>query len=242
MTLPDLPPLTGSPILDPWRIRHRLELAGELTVVPVGRGPVVTRSEQLLWGLLEHEPPGWEREYPTGLFRLDFYCSAGRLAVEVDGGSHYGRKAGERDALRDDWHRARGITTKRFSAGEVERDPRWVLDEIRQLVATDSTAQADAVDVETVPGMPPMGSDESIPAQAQQMAAQLPLAAAPNAREAGLQAVERALAEACRTVLPEHRSVLRQFVQLFEPQRDATVVQTVGSKGQDCVVRAVDRG
>jgi len=220
VTVSDLPPLTDSPVLDPWRIRHRLDLAGELTVVPVERGPAITRSERLLWELLEHAPPGWEREYSTGLYRLDFYCPAVRLAIEVDGGSHYGRAAGERDAFRDDWHRVRGITTKRFSAVEVERDPSWVLSEIRQLVEPDSGAEASAVEPQSVPGMPLLGHDDSAPAQGQQIGAQPRQVAAQNAWEAGLQAepwVEPALAEASRTVLPEYRSMLRRFIEMFGP-------------------------
>lgn len=131
-TAPDLPPLTGSALLDPWRIRRRLELAGELAPPPRRSGE--TASERVLWQLLVDEPPGWLREYATGPYRLDFFCPLARLAVEVDGGSHAGVAAGRRDALRDAWHAARGITTKRFSATEVEREPDWVLAELRALV------------------------------------------------------------------------------------------------------------
>ncbi len=82
--------------------------------------------------MLELEPDGWQREYVTGPFRLDFYCPLARLAVEVDGGSHLGREARERDDLRDEWHKARKITTMRVSADHVERDLAGVLEEIRQ--------------------------------------------------------------------------------------------------------------
>lgn len=121
-------------MLDPWRIRYRLELAGELEPAVDRRSQRETPSERLLWAALEPEPHGWFREYVTGPYRLDFYCPAARLAVEVDGGSHLGRVAGERDALRDEWHKLRGITTMRVAAAHVERDVAGVVDEVRRRV------------------------------------------------------------------------------------------------------------
>ena len=127
----DLPPLTGSALLDPWRIRLRLALAGELEPPP--RQPP-TRSELVLWDRLQGDSPPWVREYPTGPYRLDFYCPLVKLAVEVDGSSHWGNAANKRDDHRDAWHALRGIDTKRFSAREVESDPAWVHREIGKLV------------------------------------------------------------------------------------------------------------
>lgn len=98
------PPLTGHPVLDAWQLRYRAQLAGELPPsVPEQRQP--TRSESLLWQALRRERVGWEREYATGPYRLDFFCPTARLAVEVDGGSHAGRTAWSRDVERDAWHR-----------------------------------------------------------------------------------------------------------------------------------------
>lgn len=82
VSLLDLPPLTGHPDLDPWRIRHRLDLAGELRPPPQKGQQGPTLSERLLWAALEPEPEGWYREYVTGPYRVDFYCPLARLAVE----------------------------------------------------------------------------------------------------------------------------------------------------------------
>jgi len=128
-----LPPLTRSAVLDPWRVRHRLDLLGQLETEPP-HGP--TRSEMMLWEALDADGQGWLREHVTGPYRLDFYLPSVRLAVEVDGASHRGRVRFEKDALRDAWHAGRGITTRRFSADEVERDLPWVLDEVRRQVTT----------------------------------------------------------------------------------------------------------
>lgn len=120
----DLPPLTGSALLDPWRIRLRLQLRGELSPPP--RRPA-TRSELVLWEALHGLEMGWQREYSTGLYRLDFFLPETKLAVEVDGGSHFGHAAWARDIERDEWHRLRGIRTLRVSDRDVLDDLAGVL-------------------------------------------------------------------------------------------------------------------
>lgn len=81
-----------------------------------------TAGERAMWSLLRFQAPGWTREYATGRYRLDFYCPAARLAVEVDGITHHGRQAQHRDRARDAWHADRGILTLRFSGLEVMRN------------------------------------------------------------------------------------------------------------------------
>lgn len=93
-----------------------------------------TAGERALWRVLRWRAPGWCREYATGRYRLDFYCPAARLAVEIDGQSHHGNQAWQRDQARDAWHAERGILTKRFSGYDVLRDPRRVRREVEELV------------------------------------------------------------------------------------------------------------
>lgn len=81
-----------------------------------------TAGERAMWSLLRFQAPGWTREYATGRYRLDFYCPAARLAVEVDGITHHGRQAQDRDRARDAWHADRGILTLRFSGLDVMRN------------------------------------------------------------------------------------------------------------------------
>lgn len=221
--LTDLPPLTGSPIFDPWRIRLRLELAGQLLPPEAQQQP--TPTERMLWALLEHEPPGWRREYSTGLYRLDFYCPDMRLAVEVDGASHFGREGFERDALRDEWHRLRGIRTKRFSVREVERDSAWVLGEIRRLTKSELAQPEGAA-------APPRAAEEG-PAATGPPEAMLPDVAdeldeagalVATLQQASLQdawgdsrAAEELVAQACRTVLPAaQQHTLKQLLALLD--------------------------
>ncbi len=216
----ELPALTGSPLLDPWRIRGRLALAGALEPPPRRQGE--TLSERILWGLLEDEAPGWHREYTTGPYRLDFYCPLARLAVEVDGGSHYGREAAERDALRDEWHRLRGITTKRFSASEVEREAAWVLGEVQLLVRElcgqepvkqEAAPVAEASDPRIEPDVPLPPPLEVL--QELVSAVVLEEEVVDGVLEADLP-IEAAWAAACRDVLPEQRRLLAEIVRMFD--------------------------
>jgi very-short-patch-repair endonuclease len=225
-----LPPLTGSAVLDPWRIRHRLALAGQLEDPRRREGP--TLSERMLWNALEGEPDGWLREYATGPYRLDFYCPAARLAVEVDGSRHYGRQAAQRDDLRDEWHRLKGITTMRVSADHVERDVAGVVDAIRLRLqgpgaaagrAEQQTAeQVEPAEVavtavtERAPSVQGSGSEPDVVTVS---APDGPPDGTPLTAEAASPAESSptvgAVAAACRTVLPEHlddalADVLRQ--------------------------------
>lgn len=86
-----------------------------------------TRSERILWDLLRTREPGWLAEVPTGQYRLDYFCPELRLAVEVDGASHWGERARRYDEKRDQWHLQHGIRTVRVSAREVETDPDFVI-------------------------------------------------------------------------------------------------------------------
>jgi very-short-patch-repair endonuclease len=92
-----------------------------------------TQSELHLWERLCGRPPGWRREYATGPYRLDFFCEAAQVAVEVDGSSHDGRSA--YDLARDEWHQQRGVLTLRFTVRQVMWRRRRVLKQIDAVVA-----------------------------------------------------------------------------------------------------------
>lgn len=65
----------------------------------------------------------FRKQHPIGRFVLDFYCAAAKLAVEVDGRSHETEDRPHRDAARDLWLAARGISTLRLAAADVLRSP-----------------------------------------------------------------------------------------------------------------------
>jgi very-short-patch-repair endonuclease len=176
MTAPALPPLDGSLLFDPWRRRYREQLGLAPDAEPV-RQP--TRSERMLWERLAGRAPGWVPEHSTVYgYSLDFYCAEVRLAIEVDGSSHWGPRKAQSDAWRDAVHDRLGIRTKRFSAREVEQELDWVVSQIDALVlqrrieltsapdAPDESAVSDLVEDERLKLFPadPPGWSASLPA------------------------------------------------------------------------------
>jgi very-short-patch-repair endonuclease len=61
---------------------------------------------------------------------FDFYCPAAKLAVEIDGSTHWSDEKRERDDGRDAWLKGRGITVLRIGAGEGYLDLRGVADSV----------------------------------------------------------------------------------------------------------------
>jgi very-short-patch-repair endonuclease len=77
--------------------------------------------EVALWQYLRSRPDSFKfrRQHPLGPYKLDFFCHAAALAVEVDGDAHDMGDNPERDARRDSWVARRGIKTLRFLASDV---------------------------------------------------------------------------------------------------------------------------
>jgi very-short-patch-repair endonuclease len=90
--------------------------------------------EARLWARLRGCKPAFRRQHPIGPYVLDFYCTAHRLAVEVDGFAHDTEDRPERDELRDEWLAAQGVTTIRIAASDVLKDPDSVADGLIRLV------------------------------------------------------------------------------------------------------------
>ncbi|MEM7222130.1 MAG: endonuclease domain-containing protein [Pseudomonadota bacterium] len=79
-----------------------------------------TDAEKLLWRRLRDRQLGgakFRRQHPMGPYIVDFYCSAARLVIELDGGQH-ALDAG-RDTERDHWLQSRGCRVLRFWNNEV---------------------------------------------------------------------------------------------------------------------------
>ncbi|MFD1781938.1 endonuclease domain-containing protein [Phenylobacterium terrae] len=75
--------------------------------------------------LRRREPglPSFRRQHPVGPYVLDFYCSAARLCIEVDGYTHLTEDRPERDARRDAHLHRLGIRVMRYAAATVLADP-----------------------------------------------------------------------------------------------------------------------
>jgi very-short-patch-repair endonuclease len=85
----------------------------------------MSEPEVMLWSRLRGRNggrPTFRRQHPVGSIILDFYCPSARLAVEVDGRTHWDDDSRARDAARDHWLNQQGIAVLRIPAGEVYRD------------------------------------------------------------------------------------------------------------------------
>ena len=94
----------------------------------------MTEPEVMLWSRLRRRAPDrptFRRQHPFGSIILDFYCPSVRLALEVDGATHWDQDAQLRDAARDHWLRAQGVTVMRVPAGRIYEDLSGVMDAIR---------------------------------------------------------------------------------------------------------------
>ncbi|UAJ10092.1 endonuclease domain-containing protein [Glacieibacterium megasporae] len=80
--------------------------------------------EVLLWQELRLRPGGlkFRRQHAVGEYVLDFYCSAARLAIEIDGRSHDHADRPQRDISRDAWLATQGLRCIRIPAAAVLSD------------------------------------------------------------------------------------------------------------------------
>jgi very-short-patch-repair endonuclease len=64
----------------------------------------------------------FRRQHGAGIYVLDFYCAAAKLAIEVDGWAHDNLKAAKADP-RSHFLRSQGVATTRVPAKAVLDDP-----------------------------------------------------------------------------------------------------------------------
>ncbi len=82
----------------------------------------MTLPEVMLWQILRGDRLNglrFRRQHPIGPYILDFFCSAPRLAIEVDGAMHGYVERARHDAIRDAWLEAQGIKVLRLKAEDV---------------------------------------------------------------------------------------------------------------------------
>ena len=77
--------------------------------------------EVLLWKELRKRPGSlkFRRQHPAGIYILDFYCAAARLAIEVDGWGHDSADVRKKDAVRSAFLRSQRVATLRVPAKVV---------------------------------------------------------------------------------------------------------------------------
>ena len=94
---------------------------------------VPTDAERKLWGRLRSKQLAgirFRRQQPIGPYIADFFCSAAKLIVELDGGQHGADLQVEHDAARARWLAMRGYRVIRFANEDFLREPDVVMDAI----------------------------------------------------------------------------------------------------------------
>ena len=91
------------------------------------------KAERLLWWRLrgrQLDGLKFRRQYGVGEYVIDFFCPTARLAVEVDGESHFTPIAESQDAKRQAVIESLGIRVLRFTNPQVYDGLDAVVDEI----------------------------------------------------------------------------------------------------------------
>ena len=95
----------------------------------------MTKEERKLWyEYLRTCPQQFRRQVPVGFYILDFYCAAGKFAVELDGSEHYEPEGQLYDMRRDRYLSSLGIQVLRISNLDVLRNFTGVCQLIDQTV------------------------------------------------------------------------------------------------------------
>jgi very-short-patch-repair endonuclease len=92
-----------------------------------------TTSEEILWQAIRGQKLDgrrFRRQQPIGVFVVDFYCSAEKLIVEVDGPIHELQR--EHDQQRQELLESLGLKMVRVTSKQVETDIDSALALIRQ--------------------------------------------------------------------------------------------------------------
>jgi very-short-patch-repair endonuclease len=88
-----------------------------------------TPEEILLWEHIKASKTGWKfrRQHSVDNVIIDFYCSAKKVAVEIDGAHHFTEDGKANDILRTQHLNAHDIKVIRFTNSEVTNDVRGVV-------------------------------------------------------------------------------------------------------------------
>jgi very-short-patch-repair endonuclease len=96
----------------------------------------MTEPEVLIWVWLRRrlpDQPVFRRQHPMGPYIVDFYCSAAKLVVEIDGAGHSEDAQIAHDQRRDAWLGRQGLKVCRVAASSVFEDAGGVADGVRML-------------------------------------------------------------------------------------------------------------
>lgn len=92
-----------------------------------------TPEERILWEELRDQKLGvkFRRQHPVDMLVLDFYCPKYKIAVELDGDSHFTEDGKIYDKMRTEYLENKGIKILRFFNSEVRGDLNEVIKKIK---------------------------------------------------------------------------------------------------------------
>jgi very-short-patch-repair endonuclease len=96
-------------------------------------------AEQLIWARLKGKQINnckFRRQYSVGAFVIDFYTVEIKLAIEIDGDSHFGDGAEVADRARQSLIESSGIRVLRFTNRQVSEELDAVIEAISQMICT----------------------------------------------------------------------------------------------------------
>jgi len=94
------------------------------------------QAEVLLWCRLrgrQVEDLKFRRQFGIGTYVVDFYCPEAKLAIEVDGDSHFGDDAESRDGRRQAHIESYGIKFLRCTNGDVYENLDGIVERIHEI-------------------------------------------------------------------------------------------------------------
>jgi very-short-patch-repair endonuclease len=98
-----------------------------------------TSAEAILWTMLKGKQldgKKFRRQHSVGNYILDFYCPAVKLAIELDGDSHFTMEGMKYDEVRTRYLNSLNIHVIRFLNGDVFENPKGVVEKIRCALTT----------------------------------------------------------------------------------------------------------
>ena len=96
-----------------------------------------TEPERKLWAYLRCKQLAhlrFRRQQPVGPYVADFFCSAAKLIIELDGSQHGAEENMAADEARTAWLDERGYEVLRFPNDEVLKNRDAVLETIERIV------------------------------------------------------------------------------------------------------------
>jgi very-short-patch-repair endonuclease len=117
------------------RAKHNLGASLNIKAKALELRKSMTVQEKILWRYLRKrqiQGKHFRRQYPFGIYILDFYCFEVNLAIEVDGPIHQNRE--QYDKERTEYLESSGMKVLRFDNDDIETRIEWVLGKINSIL------------------------------------------------------------------------------------------------------------